>query len=90
MFLCPNYDGPNDTLGLVVAHAERCLICNLATGVQFLRKESNSHYHLHLSCLRGADISFTTRDLMVSDDIKNALLVVQKMYLTACFDIVTL
>jgi len=85
-----NYDGPNDTLGLVVAHAERRLICNLATGAQFLGKESNSHYHLHLSCLRGADMSFTARDLMVPDDIKNALSAVQKMYLTACFDIVIL
>ena len=35
-----NYDGPNDTLGLVVAHAERCLISNIATGVQFPRKKA--------------------------------------------------
>lgn len=28
-----NYDGTNDTLELVVAHAERRLISNLATGV---------------------------------------------------------
>ena len=82
-----NYDGPNDTLGLVVAHAERRLISNLATGVQFLGKESNSHYHLYLPCLKSADASFTTRDLMVPDDVKHALSVVQKMYLAACFDI---
>ena len=31
-----NYDGVNDTLGLVVARAERRLISNIATGVQFL------------------------------------------------------
>ena len=43
-----NYDGPNDTMGLVVARAERRLVSNLATGLQFLGKESNSHYHLHI------------------------------------------
>ena len=75
---CKNYDGVNDTLGLVVARAERRLICNLATGIQFLGKESNSHYHLHLSRLKSADVSFTG---MVPDDIKPALSAVQKMYL---------
>ena len=64
----------------------RRLICNLATGVQFLGKESNSHYHLHLSCLKSADVSFTGKDLMVPDDIKPALSAVQKMYLATCFD----
>ena len=68
-----NYDGANDTLGLVVAHTERRLISNLATGVQFLGKESNSHYHLHLSCLKTADMSFTAKDLVVPDDIKPSL-----------------
>lgn len=82
-----NYDGVNDTLGLVVARAERRLISNLATGVQFLGKESNSHYHLHLSCLKSADMSFTGKDLMVPDDIKPALSAVQKMYLATCFGI---
>ena len=41
------YDGSKDTLDLVVARAERRLVSNLATGVQFLGKESNSHYHAH-------------------------------------------
>ena len=85
-----NYDGANDTLGLVVAHAERRLISNLATGVQFLGKESNSHYHLHLSCLKTADMSFTAKDLVVPDDIKPSLSAVQKMYLAACFNILIL
>jgi hypothetical protein len=31
-----DYDGANDTLGLVVARAERRLVSNLTTGVQFL------------------------------------------------------
>ena len=85
-----NYDGVNDTLGLVVARVERRLICNLATGVQFLGKESNSHYHLHLSCLKSADVSFTGKDLMVPDDIKPALSAVQKMYLATYFDVLIL
>ena len=40
-----NYEGSNDTLGMVVARAERRLVSNLSTGVQFLGKESNSHYN---------------------------------------------
>ena len=31
-----NYEGENDTLALVVAHAERRMSSNLATGTQFL------------------------------------------------------
>ena len=31
-----DYDGANDTLGLVVARAEQRLVSNFATGVQFL------------------------------------------------------
>ena len=58
---CNNYEGENDTLGLVVAHPERRLISNLITGAQFLGKESNSHYHAHLKCLRVADSSDSRR-----------------------------
>ena len=46
-----DYNGSNDTLELVVLRAERRLVSNLATGVQFLGKESNSHYHAHRVCL---------------------------------------
>lgn len=46
-----NYEGPNDTVGLVVARAERRLVSNMTTGVQFMGKESNSHYHLYIFCL---------------------------------------
>ena len=44
-----NYDGSNDTMGLVVARAERRIVSNLATGTQFLGRESNSHYHAHMN-----------------------------------------
>ena len=53
---CRNgYEGLNDTMGLVVARAERQMISNVVTGVQFLGCESNSHYHCRLSCLQMAD-----------------------------------
>jgi len=41
---------PNN-LQLVVAQAECCLVQNMSTGTNFLGRESNSHYHLQLSCL---------------------------------------
>ena len=46
-----DYSGPNDTMGLRVAQAERRLVSNLVTGTQFLGRESNSHYHLHMACI---------------------------------------
>ena len=46
-----NYEGENDTLGLVVAHAERRMVSNLATCTRFLGRESNSHSHAHMRCL---------------------------------------
>ena len=81
-----NYEGPNDTMGLVVAHAERRLVSNLATGTQFLGRESNSHYHLHMACIRAADSTFTgDRDLVVPDEMKIQLNDFQKVYLISCF-----
>ncbi len=53
-----DYDGVNDTLGLVVSRAERRMVSNLSTGAQFMGRESNSHYHLHLHCIRIACSSF--------------------------------
>ena len=83
-----NYDGSNDTMGLVVAHAERCQVSNLSTGTQFLGRESNSHYHLHLLCLKKADPSFIGKNLVVPEELKPLLTAVQKMYLAACFDVI--
>jgi len=54
-------------MGLVVARAERMLVSNLATGLQFLEKESNSHYNLHIMCLRAADASFKGIDLVIPE-----------------------
>ena len=85
-----NYDGPNDTMGLVVAHAERRLVSNLSNGTQFLGRESNSHYHLHLLCLKKADPSLLGKNLVVPEQLKPSLTAVQKMYLAACFDVIIL
>ena len=63
-----NYEGANDTLGMVVARAERRLIVNPLTGLQFLTKESNSHYHARISCLQLALPSFQSKDLVVTED----------------------
>ena len=82
-----NYDGPNDTMGLLVARAERRLVSNLATGTQFLGRESNSHYHLHMMCLKAADESFKGGDLAIPDDVKAKLNNLQKVYLATCFQV---
>ena len=60
-----DYDGANDTLGLVVARAESRLVSNLTTGVQFLERESNLHYHAHKSCLTKADSTFDGQKLVI-------------------------
>ena len=65
-----DYDGSNDTLGLVVSRAEQRLVSNLATGVQFLGKESNSHYHAHKLCLVKADATFSGTKLVVPPDLR--------------------
>lgn len=79
-----NYEGENDTLGLVVAHAERRMVSNLATGMQFLGRESNSHYHAHMRCLRMVKSSFMGRDLVIPTTVQENLTPIQKIYLATC------
>jgi len=64
-----NYEGHNDTMGLVVARAEKRLVSNLVNGSQFLGRESNSHYHLYMQCLRKADPMFMSKDLVIPEEI---------------------
>jgi hypothetical protein len=78
------YEGVNDTLNLVVARMERWGISNLNTGVQFLGRERNSHYYLHLQCLRAVEPSFTGSALQIPYDIKAQLSNIQKTYLVSC------
>ena len=57
-------------MGLVVARTERRLVSNLATGTQFIGRESNSHYHLHMASLKAADSTFTgDRDIVIPEEV---------------------
>ena len=64
----------------MVAQAERRLVSNLATGVQFFGRESNSHYHFHISCLRKADPGF---GVVSPDDVQSRMSAMQKVYLSS-------
>ena len=79
-----DYDGSN---GLVVARAERRLVSNLSTGVQFLGRESNSHYHAHKVCLMKADPAFSGAKLVVPDDLRDKLNPFQKVYIATCLEL---
>lgn len=82
-----NYEDANDTMGLVVARAERRMVSNLATGTQFLGRESNSHYHALMACLRQAKSSFTGTDLVIPVDVKENLTSFQKIFLVTCLQV---
>lgn len=82
-----NYDAQNDTMGLVVARAERRMVSNLATGTQFLGRESNSHYHAHMWCLKKASNSFEGSDLVIDEAVKARLTPFQKIYLVSCLQV---
>ena len=84
-----NYEGENNTLDLLVSRAERRMISNLSTGTQFLGKETNSHYHLKVSCIKAADPNFQGPELVVPQPIKEQLTTCQKAYLSICFQINT-
>lgn len=74
-------------MGLLVARAERRLVSNLVTGTQFLGRESNSHYHLHMMCLKLAKPSFTGEELVIQDELKSRLTALQKIYLITCIQV---
>ena len=82
-----NYEGTNDTMGLVVACMERRMVSNLTTGAQFLGKETNSHYHAHMSCLRLASPLSKGSDLVVPEDVDILLTPFQKIFLTTCLQV---
>ena len=77
---CKDYEGENDTLGLVVAHPERKWISNPVTGAQFWGKESNSHYHAHVMCLKKVESSFEI------EIPKELITIFQKVYLMTCLN----
>ena len=51
-------------MGLVVARAKRRQVSNLSSVTQFLGRESNSHYHLRLSCLKTANPEFVGDEMI--------------------------
>ena len=64
------------------------MVSNLITGANFIGRESNSHYHAHMHCLRQASPSFSGGDLVVPEDVKKVLSPVQKFYLITCLQAV--
>ena len=59
------------------------MISNVVTGVQFLGRESNSHYHCCLSCLQviARLAPFQGVNLVVPDEVRSKLNQYQKLYL---------
>lgn len=76
---CKDYDGSNGTLGLVVSRAEWRLVSNLATGVQFLEKESSSHHHALNVCLLKDDATFSGAKLALLPDVKGKYIMLTKV-----------
>lgn len=61
---------------------------NLSTGVQFLGRESNSHYHAHKSCLTNADATFNGQKLVILPDVRAKLNNnYQKVHLSTCLEV---
>ena len=55
---------------------------------QFIGRESNSHYHLYMVCLKAADSTFAEdQDLVVPDDVKASYNDYQKVCLILCFKV---
>ena len=79
-----DYEGENDTLGLVVAHLERKLITNPTTGIQFWGRESNSHYHANVMCLKKMCATF---EIEVPKELIPELTILQKVYLMTCLQV---
>ena len=56
-----------------MAKVERRLVSNMDTGVQFLGKESNFHYHAHKLCLLKADAKFNGRERVMPPELREKL-----------------
>ena len=50
-------------------------------------KESNSHYHAHMKCLKIVDSSFSGGCLVIPEDLVPKLSVYQKVYLSTCLQV---
>jgi hypothetical protein len=77
-------------MGLVVSRLdsrEKACFSRLSTGSQFLGRESNSHYHLHMKCLSTVCPSIHGSQPEIPDSVKVKLNLTQLMYLYSCFRI---
>lgn len=68
---------------LVVSRPERRLIQNTDTGVAFLGKESNSHYHVRLTCIQRVSPHFTGSQMLIPNDVREGLTRQQKVALSS-------
>ena len=73
--------GYTDADTLVIARLERRMVQNIATGVNMLSQECNSHYHASLCCIRKVDAAFSGNKLVIPTEVKNQLSAIQKNYL---------
>ncbi len=73
--------GFTETDVLVIARLERRMVKNMSTGVNILGRESNSHYHAALVCVRKADFTFTGSKLIIPTDVKQNLTTYHKHFL---------
>ena len=46
------------------------LVSNLATGKQFFGRESNSHYHLRMQCIKAVEPSFEAKEMVIPEESK--------------------
>ena len=52
-----------------------------------MEKESNSHYHAHMKCLKIVDSSFGGDHLVIPEDLVANLTVYQKFYFSTCLQV---
>ena len=52
-----------------------------------MEKESNSHYHAHMKCLKIVDSSFNNDHLVIPEDLVAKFTVYQKFYLSTCLQV---
>ena len=74
----------NDTVGLVLAREERRLVSNLATGKQFFGRESNSHYHLRMQCIKAVETSFEAKEMVIPEEVEQRLKSEQNLRVDCC------
>ena len=70
--------GFSEDTQLVIARSERHLDENVSTGVKFMGRPSNSHYHIHLACIQLVYPQFMGHMLIIPEEVKERLTTAQK------------